>query len=141
MTQTTGKPTLGIKNRSQYLELLNAYSPRPITSESELIATQKVIDSLVDQTELTPDQLDYLNVLGTLVREYETLNHPIPKLNPIDLINALLEESNLDPQALIPLFQNETIVSDILNGKQDLTLGQVKKLAHFFKINPTAFLG
>jgi HTH-type transcriptional regulator/antitoxin HigA len=141
MTQTTGKPTLGIKNRSQYLELLNAYSPRPITSESELIATQKVIDSLVDQTELTPDQLDYLNVLGTLVREYETLNHPIPKLNPIDLINALLEESNLDPQALIPLFQNETIVSDILNGKQDLTLGQVKKLAQFFKINPTAFLG
>jgi len=141
MTQTTGKPTLGIKNRSQYLELLNAYSPRPITSESELIATQKVIDSLVDQTELTPDQLDYLNVLGTLVREYETLNHPIPKLNPIDLINALLEESNLDPQALIPLFQNETIVSDILNGKQDLTLAQVKKLAQFFKINPTAFLG
>jgi HTH-type transcriptional regulator/antitoxin HigA len=140
MTQTTGKPTLGIKNRSQYLELLNAYSPRPITSETELIATQKVIDSLVDQTELTPDQLDYLNVLGTLVREYETLNHPIPKFNPIDLINALLEESNLDPQALIPLFQNETIVSDILNSKQDLTLGQVKKLAQFFKINPTAFL-
>lgn len=141
MTQTTGKLTIGIKNRSQYLELLNAYSPRPITSESELIATQKVIDSLVDQTELTLDQLDYLNVLGTLVKEYETLNHPIPKLTPIDLINALLEESNLDSQALIPFFQTETIVSDILNGKQDLTLGQVQKLAQFFKINPIAFLG
>ena len=140
MTQITGKTTLGSKNNSQYLKLFTAYSPRPITSEEELNATQLVIDSLIDRPELTPDELDYLNILGTLVKEYETQNYPMPKLNPIDLIKSLLEELDLHPRDLVPLFPNEAVILDILNGERELTIGQVEKLARFFKIHPTAFL-
>lgn len=68
MTQTTGKKTLGIANDHQYLELLKSFPPRPITSEDDLIKTQKMIDHLIDQGELTPDIQDYLNVLGSLIR-------------------------------------------------------------------------
>ena len=141
MTQTTGKKTLGIDNNNQYLELLKSFPPRPITSEDDLIKTQNIIDSLIDQGELTQDEQDYLNVLGSLVRDYEELNHPIPKQDSVELLKALLEESNLQPQNLQAIFKNELEVFNILNRNTELTISQVKNLANFFKISPKAFLG
>ena len=58
-----------MKNSSAYIELLKTFPPRPITGEEELTATQKAIDSLLDKGELTPDERDYLHVLGTMVYE------------------------------------------------------------------------
>ena len=55
----------------RYLELLKTFPPRPITSEEELIETQNRVDRLLDSQELTRDEKDYLNVLGTLIYEYE----------------------------------------------------------------------
>ncbi|MEG4498812.1 transcriptional regulator [Microcoleus sp. F10-C6] len=60
-----------MNNSSAYIELLKTFPPRHITAEKKLMATQKAIDSLLDKGELTPDERDYLNVLGTLVYEYE----------------------------------------------------------------------
>lgn len=141
MTQTTGKKTLGIDNDNQYLELLKSFPPRPITSEDDLIKTQNIIDFLIDQGELTPDEQDYLNVLGSLIRNYEELNHPMPKQDAVEVFKALLEESNLQAQDLRAIFQNESDVLKILNRSQELTISQAKSLANFFKISPDAFLG
>lgn len=46
--------TLGTRINSEYIDLLKSFPPRPITSEEELNATQKVIDSFIDRGELTP---------------------------------------------------------------------------------------
>lgn len=141
MTQTTGKKTLGIANEHQYIELLQSFSPRPITSEDDLIKTQNIIDHLIDQGELTPDEQDYLNVLASLVRDYEELNYPMLKQDSVELLKALLDESNLQPQDLQAIFKNALNVFDILNRNTELTISQVKKLANFFRISPEAFLG
>jgi HTH-type transcriptional regulator/antitoxin HigA len=60
-----------MNNSNTYIELLKTFPPRPITAKSELIATQETIDSLLDKSERTPDERDYLNLLGLLVYEYE----------------------------------------------------------------------
>ncbi|MEH2264172.1 hypothetical protein [Nostoc sp.] len=38
----------GTPNTNAYIELLKYFPPRPVTSEEELMATQDVIDSLID---------------------------------------------------------------------------------------------
>ncbi len=76
MTQITGKTTLGSPNHQAYLKLLQAFPPRPIASEEAYQATQKVVDQLIDQGSLTPEEQDYLNVLGCLIRDYEDLYYP-----------------------------------------------------------------
>ena len=73
-----------------YIELLKNFPPRPITSEEELIATQKIIDSLIDKGELTLHEQDYLNVLGTLVHEYEEKHQLIPDIHGVELLKALI---------------------------------------------------
>lgn len=140
IAKTTGKMTSGSRNTSVYIELLKTFPPRPIASEEELLATQKVIDSLIDRGELTPDEQDYLNVLGSLVYEYEQLHQePIPDIHGVELLKALIAEYNLRQKDLVPIFKTESIVSAVLSGQRNLTATHIRKLADFFHISPAAF--
>ncbi len=133
--------TSGLKTPSSYyIELITTFPPRPITNEAELIATQNRINSILDKGNLTQDDKDYLNVLGTLVYDYEEKNEPMPILKVIALLKALLEESNLQSKELIHICENESNILDILNGKAKLNDNQIKELAAFFQISPTYFV-
>ncbi len=46
------------------MKLLQAFPPRPIASEEDYQATQKVIDKLIDQGSLNPEEQDYLQCRG-----------------------------------------------------------------------------
>lgn len=131
--------TPGTPLTKTYIELLKSFPPRPVTSEEELLATQEVIDSLIDQGELTPDEQDYLNVLGTLVYEYEQKYHSIPDIRGVELLQALITEFGLRQKDLVPIFKTESIVSEVLSGQRKLTVNHIHKLAEFFHISPAAF--
>lgn len=124
---------------NDYIELLKAFPPRPITSEDELMETQEVIDSLLDKDELSKEEQDYLNVLGTLVYEYEQKQDPIPDIYGVDLLKVLIEEFGLRQKDLVPVFKTESIVSDVLNGKRQLTTRHIEELANFFHVSPAVF--
>jgi HTH-type transcriptional regulator/antitoxin HigA len=121
------------------MELITTFPPRPITNDAELIATQNQINSLLDKGKLTQDDRDYLKVLGTLVYDYEDKNEPMPTLKGVELLKALLEESNLQAKDLASICQSDSIVLDILDRKRELTATQIKELAAFFHISPAAF--
>jgi len=131
--------TSGLRSSSVYIELLTTFPPRPINSEEELLATQNVIDSLIDRGTLTADEQDYLNVLGSLVYEYEQKHEQIPDLNGVELLKTLLDEFGLQQQDLVPIFKTESIVSAVLNSQCQLTASHIHQLAEFFQISPAAF--
>jgi HTH-type transcriptional regulator / antitoxin HigA len=128
-----------MNNSSAYIELLKAFPPRPITAEKELTATQTAIDSLLDKGELTRDERDYLHVLGMLVYEYEQTLEPIPDIYGVELLKALIEEFELRQKDLVPIFKAESIVSEILREKRQLTTEHIQKLAEFFSVSPAVF--
>lgn len=133
--------TTGLKTPSNYyMELITAFPPRPIANEAELIATQNQINSILDKGKLTQDDRDYLKVLGLLVYDYENKHEPMPILKGSELLQALLEESNLQPKDLVTIFGTETAILDVLNGNRQLTAEQIQKLAAFFQISPNAFV-
>ena len=125
--------TTGIKNPSKYyIELINAFPPRPITNEAELIATQKQINSLLDKKQLTQDDQDYLKVLGMLVYEYEEKHEQIPEIKGVELLKAASEEFGVYHKDLINIFNSELVILDILQGKQQLTREQEQQLIQLF---------
>jgi len=73
---------------SYYIENITTFPPRPITCEAELIATKNRIDSIVSRRNITQDDRDYLNVLGTLVYDYEQKYEPMPVLKGIALLKV-----------------------------------------------------
>ncbi|TAE59785.1 MAG: transcriptional regulator [Nostocales cyanobacterium] len=131
--------TLGIRNNNAYIELLKSFPPRPITSEEEFLATQKVINFLIDKGELTPDEEDYLDVLGTLVYEYEEKHNTIPDIYGVELLQAFMDEFNVQQNDLVPIFETEAILSEVLRKDRPLTVDHIHKLSEFFHISPATF--
>jgi HTH-type transcriptional regulator / antitoxin HigA len=133
--------TTGLKTPSSYyLQLINTFPPRPITNEAQLLATQDQIDAIIDRQKITQDDKDYLEVLGTLVYDYEQKHEPIPVLEGIELLKALMSEENLRPCDLLAIFEDESSIMKILEKKQEMTAKQVQKLGDFFQISPIRFL-
>lgn len=124
---------------NSYIELLQKFPPRPIKSEADFLAVQKVIDTLLDSGEITPEKQEYINLLGILVHEYEEKHVSIPDLSGVELLKALIDEFNLKQKDLIPIFKTESIVSAILNGQRKFTVEHIEKLAIFFNISPSVF--
>ncbi|NDJ15939.1 transcriptional regulator [Myxacorys almedinensis A] len=129
--------TTGLKTPSSYyMQLINAFPPRPITTEVELEATQTQINSILDRGRLTQDDQDYLKVLGMLVYEYEEKTEVFPRLTGVELLRALLDEMSLMPEDLVPIVGAESTVVEILNGMSQPTEIQVQQLAAFFRVSP-----
>lgn len=137
--QANGKMTHGLNKPISYVELLQEFPPRPIKSEEEMLATQQVIDRLIDCGSFSPDEEDYLNILGTLVYEYEQAQELISDIYGVDLLKVLIEERDLRQKDLVPIFKTESIVSDILNNRRELSARHIKELALFFHVSPAAF--
>jgi HTH-type transcriptional regulator / antitoxin HigA len=128
-----------IVEREKYIDLLNEFPPRPIKSEKDLIAIQKVVDALLDAKKLSSDQQEYLNLLGMIIHEYEGKTVEIPDIHGVELLNVLIEEWNLKQKDLVPIFKTESIVSAVLNGHRQLTVEHIQKLAEFFGLSPAVF--
>ncbi len=132
--------TSGLKTPSSYyIQLITTFPPRPITNELELIATQDRINSILDSQNLSQDDRDYLKVLGTLVYDYEQQHEAIPTLKGVELLKALLEESNLQPQDLTSICGTDFNFIQILDGEYKLSKNQINSLATFFKVSPHYF--
>lgn len=128
-----------ITERERYIDLLNEFPPHPIRSTSDSIAIQRVVDCLLDSSHLSPDQQEYLNLLGIIISEYEDKNTEIPDIYGVELLNVLIEEWGLKQKELVPIFKTESIVSAVLNGHRQLTVEHIQKLAEFFHVSPAVF--
>ncbi len=123
----------------KYIQLLQQFPPRPINNDEQLEATQAQIDRLLDKNELSSEESDYLNVLGILVFEYEQAQDSIPDLYGVELLKVLIQERQLRQKDLVPIFKTESIISDILSGKRQLTVRHIQELSQFFSISPAVF--
>jgi len=123
----------------KYLELLKQYPPRPIHDEEDLEMMQEVINRLLDKPQLTVEEREYLNVLGSLIYEYEENQEPIPDIYGLELLKFILEEKKLQKQDLLSIFESKSTLDDILDGQQDLTPVYIQKLANFLNISPDLF--
>lgn len=65
-------------DEASYLALVHRFPLRPIRSESELDGAIATINDVLDQPELSPAALDYLDVLDRLVEDYEDVHIDIP---------------------------------------------------------------
>jgi HTH-type transcriptional regulator / antitoxin HigA len=128
-----------ITKSEKYIDLITEFPPRPIKSEQDFVAIQKIVDALLDLKQLSPDQQEYLTLLGILIHDYEEKTVEIPDIYGVELLSVLIEEWDLKQKDLVPIFKTESIVSAVLNGHRQLTIEHIQKLAAFFHVSPAAF--
>jgi len=124
-----------------YIELVRRFPLRPIRTEAELDRAVDMIDSLIDRGKLNEDEDDYLDVLGDLVRRYETENHPMPAVSDADMLRHLIEARETT-QASVAAETGiaESTISEILAGKRGLSRRHIEALARHFHVSPAVFM-
>lgn len=99
---------------------------RPIKSEQDYEAALKQIESLMESDK--QEDVNDLEVLTTLVDDYEEKVHPISPPDPIEAIRFRMEQAGLTSRDLMPILGSRSKVSEVLSGKRSLTLQMARAL-------------
>lgn len=109
-----------------------------IKSEVEYEKVLARIEEIMDALQGTPEG-EELELLSLLVEKYEETNFPLPKADPIDVIQYYIEQRGLKYKDLIGIIGDKTLVSKIINRERKLNLRMVKNLHDHMNI-PYALL-
>lgn len=126
-------------DEAEYRSLVRTFPPRVIHDEAQLEATEQQIENLLALLERTEAQEAYLDLLSTLVQEWEANNVDIPPLPAVEVVKFLCEMHGVPQRALVPIFGTASIVSEVLAGKRELQRKHIAGLAAFFHVSPAVF--
>jgi HTH-type transcriptional regulator/antitoxin HigA len=120
--------------------LLLEYLPKPIKSEQEY---QHAVAQL--ETLLTPRpgaaRSQLIELLSTLIEQYESRQHPTPNVPPGEMLAHLLEArgikaAELGRQTGIP----PATISNVVSGRRGISKNNAVALAKFFGVSPAVFV-
>ena len=80
-----------------------------------------------------------LDTLGTIMHAYEEQHHPMPDCKGGEVLRFLMDEHGLT-QADLAEVGSQGVVSEILRGKRDLNVRQIRALGKRFHVSPAVFV-
>ena len=100
-----------------------------------------LLDSLIDEVGNNENHplTSLMETIGSLIETYESQYVNEIEGNPIDALNALMEEHDLNQSDLSEI-GSQGVVSEILSGKRQLNVRQIKILSKRFKVSPAVFI-
>jgi len=113
---------------------------RPIHNDDDHTAALRRIDAIWGAEDGTPEG-DELDILVTLVERYEAKRYPMPKATPLEVLKFMMEQNDRTQRDLAELFRSRSRASEILGGKRELTLGQIRLLSARWHIPAAALVG
>ena len=124
-----------------YAGLVALYAPRRIDNRAELERATRIIDAMAGH-DLSRDQDDYLDLVSTLVSNYEEEHDPFETqpLAPLEALRCLMEENGMTPADLGRLLGGADLGNKILKGLRALDSNHIRTLADRFAVNPELFI-
>ena len=112
-----------------------------IRNEREYDRAVERLNQLLDEigTDERHSLYGLLDTLGTLLHAYEEKYHPLPESRGADMLRYFMEEHGL-AQSDLPEVGSQGVVSEILNGKRELNVRQIRALSKRFHVSPAVFL-
>ena len=100
---------------------------KPIKTEADYQTALKEIEGLMMAEADTPEG-DKLDVLTTLVEDYERKYYPLDLPDPVEALKFEMERKGLRVKDLVPMIGQPNRIYEILNRKRSLTLKMIRRL-------------
>lgn len=114
---------------------------RPIHTDEDNAATLRRIEALWGAESGTSDG-DELDILVALVAHYEQARWPTPKPGrPGEFLRAYMALSDRTQGELATLLGSKSRASEILNGRRDFTVDQIRLLRHRWGVPADCLIG
>ena len=96
------------------------------------IEHQQALEALLALMDNNPaegsDEADQLDVLSLLIERYEEETCPMDLPGPVEAIRFRMEHQGLSQKDMVPYFGSAARVSEVLNGKRQLSVNMMRKL-------------
>ena len=94
------------------------------------------------ESQLTADQVDYLDAISIFIEQYEQANVKWPRTKPEDALNFLVKEHEMSGADLARLLGvDPSLGNKILRGERRLTVEHIRILSKHFSVTPELFIG
>ena len=119
---------------------ISPYLSAPTTDE-ELDALIGCADYLMDHTQGQVEHpfMGLLDLIGTLIADYERTHIPEPEGTPIGCLHYFMEEYGLKQKDLTEI-GSPGVISEVMSGKRELNKRQIKALSARFQCSPAVFI-
>ncbi|MEA3182625.1 MAG: HTH-type transcriptional regulator / antitoxin HigA [Gammaproteobacteria bacterium] len=103
-----------------------------IENDADHADAKDLIEQLMRSND--PGDLSRMTAQARLVEAYERSRWPRRSPSLPELLTYLMEQHDLSRADLVPLFGTPSRISEVLNGKRDLSMSMVRKLRDRFHI-------
>lgn len=140
-TKTSGKVIAKKVNREKYGSLLASTLPIVIRTKAENDYYLEVVEGLMRKgEEISKEEEALLDLLTLLIETFERSYYRIEKSTPREALNELIAANRLKQSDLLPVFGSKSRVSEVVNGKREITKEQARRLADFFHVSADLFI-
>lgn len=113
----------------------------PIRDEAHYARMTEMLENLLIETrgdERHPI-MGLVDIVGDLIEDYEAEHHPLPETTGVDALKFLMDQHGLK-QCDLTEIGSQGVVSEILAGKRELNVRQLRALGDRFGVSSATFL-
>ena len=112
-----------------------------IRTEQDYDKAVEVLNQLLDAGAANEDHdlVDLAQILGAFISEYDDAHDPMQNVSPLAMLRFLMDQHHLT-QSGMPEIGTQGVVSEVMSGKRDLNVRQIKALSARFHVPPSAFV-
>lgn len=122
-----------------YTNLLAKVPPKVIRSEAENEYYIEALYALEQKRSLTREEKEFADLLTLLIEDFEERRYQMPPATPLQALSFLMEQHGLKQKDLADIFGARSVVSEVINGKRELTKEQIRRLSQRFHVSPEIF--
>ena len=126
-------------NPESYGKLLAEYQPKIITTEAENEQAIALALTLEHRPNRTPEEEMLLQLLVTLIEQFEETHYPILQGTPNSMLVHLMDARDTTTEALAEVIGSLEIALQIVNGDRTISKTQAEALADYFHVDVSLF--
>ena len=127
-------------NPEKYKEVLSEYQPKLIKTEAENERALVMVEQLMNLPDRSPEQEEIYDLLVILIERFEQeFYKPNRETSSGSMLSFLMDQHDLMPIDLVPIFGSEEAVHDVINGRSIYGRSTAHLLAELFHVDPSLF--
>jgi HTH-type transcriptional regulator/antitoxin HigA len=132
---------LNVSALTDHFRALSAVVPlHPIRSDQEYEAAVAALNALLDAGAADEHHplADLVATLGELVGDYDQTHYAFPEVTGVDALRFLMAQHHLT-QVQVPEIGSQGVVSEVLRGRRELNVRQMRALSIRFGVPAAVF--
>ena len=113
----------------------------PIRNAAHYRRMVALLETLLDEAGSNEKHraMGLVDIVGDLIKDYEATHHPLPEVTGVQALKFLVEQHGLKQSDLREI-GSQGVVSEILTGKRELNLRQIRELSKRFGVSTATFV-